>query len=161
MRKLLFAVCLSVIPAVAADVYTFTVPAGENVSGPAGLTLTGWGYSLHNDSSSLWLVPTGISVGTFLHATPDLLFDFPDVSPGATATELYNPVTPSGLYQFFGMRTRRDSSTRARSTSARNGGMETRQGVAATWFRLRRARANRIRRVLAPLPRQRQRGWPY
>jgi len=101
MRKLLFAVCLSVIPAMAADVYTFTVPAGENVSGPAGLTLTGWGYSLHNDSSSLWLVPTGISVGTFLHATPDLLFDFPDVSPGATATELYNPVTPSGLYQIL------------------------------------------------------------
>ena len=42
MRKLLFAVCLSVIPAMAADLYTFTVPAGENVSGPAGLTLTGW-----------------------------------------------------------------------------------------------------------------------
>src|SRR6185437_2145415 len=101
MRKLLFAVCLSVIPAVAADVYTFTVPAGENVRGPAGLTLTGWGYSLHNDSSSLWLVPTGLSVGTFLHATPTLLFDFPDVSPGATATELYNPVTPSGLYQIL------------------------------------------------------------
>ncbi len=101
MQKLILAVCLSVIPAMAADVYTFTVPAGENVSGPAGFTLTGWGYSLHNESSSLWLVPTGLSAGTFLHATPNLLFDFPDLAPGATATELYNPVTPSGLYEIL------------------------------------------------------------
>jgi hypothetical protein len=101
MRTLLLAVLLSAIRAMAADVYTFTVPPGENVSGPTGLTLTGWGYSIHNDSSSLWLVPNGLSVGSFLHATPNLLFDFPDVAPGATATELYNPVTPSGLYQIL------------------------------------------------------------
>ena len=101
MQKLLVAVLFSVIPAMAANVYTFTVPAGENVSGPGGFTLTGWGYSLHNESSSYWLVPTGLSVGTFLHATPSLLFDFPDLGPGTTATELYNPVTPSGLYQIL------------------------------------------------------------
>lgn len=101
MRKLLFVAFLWVIPAMAADVYTFTVPSGENVSGPAGLTLTGWGYSIHNESSSFWLVPTGLSAGTFLHATPSLLFDFPDLGPGMTATELYNPVTPSGLYQIL------------------------------------------------------------
>jgi hypothetical protein len=33
MHKLLLAVCLSAIPAMAADMYTFTVPAGENASG--------------------------------------------------------------------------------------------------------------------------------
>ena len=101
MRKLLLAVSLSVIPAMAANIYTFTVPAAENVSGPAGLTLTGWGYSIHNESSSLWLVTTGLSVGTFLYATPTLLFNFPDVAPGATVDVPYNPVTPSGLYQIL------------------------------------------------------------
>ena len=99
MQKLLLGACLLAIPAMAANVYTFTVPAGENVSGPGGLTLTGWGYSIHNESSSLWLVPTGLSVGTFLYATPTLLFDFPDIAPGKTVDVPYNPVTPSGLYE--------------------------------------------------------------
>jgi hypothetical protein len=101
MQKLLLAVCLSAIPAMATDIYTFTVPAAENVSGPAGLTLTGWGYSIHNESSSLWLVTTGLSSGTFLHATPKLLFDFPDIAPGATVTVPYNPVTPAGLFEIL------------------------------------------------------------
>jgi len=101
MQKLLLAVCLSAIPAMATDIYTFSVPAGENVSGPAGLTLTGWGYSIHNESSSLWLVTTGLSSGTFLHATPKLLFDFPDVAPGTTVTVPYNPVTPAGLFEIL------------------------------------------------------------
>jgi hypothetical protein len=101
MHKLLLAVCLSAIPAIAADMYTFTVPAGENVSGPAGLTLTGWGYSIHNESNSLWLVTTGLSSGTFLNATPKLLFDFPDIAPGATVTVPYDPVTPAGLFEIL------------------------------------------------------------
>src|ERR1700761_8983862 len=101
MRKLLFAICLSAIPAMAADIYTFTVPAAENVSGPAGLSLTGWGYTIHNESSSLWLVTTGLSAGTFLQATPMVLFDFPDIAPGATIDVPYNPVTPAGLYQIL------------------------------------------------------------
>jgi hypothetical protein len=101
MRKLLFAICLSAIPAMAAEIYTFTVPAAENVSGPAGLSLTGWGYTIHNESSSLWLVTTGLSAGTFLHATPTVLFDFPDIAPGATIDVPYNPVTPAGLYQIL------------------------------------------------------------
>jgi hypothetical protein len=85
----------------AADIYIFTVPAAENVSGPAGLSLTGWGYSIHNESSSFWLVTTGLSVGTFLHATPMLLFDFPDLAPGATVNVPYDPVIPAGLYQIL------------------------------------------------------------
>src|ERR1700751_864576 len=101
MRKLLFAICLSAIPAMAADIYTFTVPAAENVSGPAGLTLTGWGYSIHNESSSLWLVTTGLSSGTFISATPKLLFDFPDIAPGATVMVPYNPVSPAGLFEIL------------------------------------------------------------
>ncbi len=101
MRKLLLALSLLAIPAMAADVYTFTVPNGENVSGLGGLTLTGWGYSIHNESSSLWLVTTGLSSGAFQHASPKLLFDFPDLAPGATVDMPYNPVTPSGLFQIL------------------------------------------------------------
>ena len=55
MRSLFIAVCLAAIPMMGADIYTFTVPDGVTITSPAGL-LTGWGYSLHNESSSLWLV---------------------------------------------------------------------------------------------------------
>ncbi len=98
MRSLFLALCLSAIPATAANVYTFTVPDAVTVASPAGLT-TGWGYSLHNESSSLWLVTTDLSAGTFQYATPDLIFDFPDLAPGATVTVPYNSVTAAGLYQ--------------------------------------------------------------
>ena len=101
MRTILLALSLSAIPAMAANIYTFTVPAGENVSGPAGLSLTGWGYSIHNESSSLWLVPTGLTSGSFLYATPKLLFDFPYLAPGATVTIPYNPATPAGLFEIL------------------------------------------------------------
>jgi MYXO-CTERM domain-containing protein len=82
----------------AADMYTFTVPDAVTVGSAAG-SVTGWGYSLHNESSSLWLVTTDLSAGTFQHATPDLIFDFPDLGPGATVTVPYDPLTPAGLYQ--------------------------------------------------------------
>lgn len=98
MRSLFLVLCLSAIPATAADVYTFTVTDAVAVTSPAGLT-TGWGYSLHNESSSLWLVTTDLSAGTFQNATPDQIFDFPDLAPGATVTVPYDPVTPAGLYQ--------------------------------------------------------------
>jgi hypothetical protein len=102
MRKFFLTICLSALPMMAADIYTFSVSPAENVSGPAGLTLTGWGYTIHNESTSNWLVTTNLSAGTFLHATPDLLFDFPDLAPGATATAPYNPVPPgAGLYQLL------------------------------------------------------------
>jgi hypothetical protein len=84
----------------AADMYTFTVPDAVTVASPAGLE-TGWGYILHNESSSLWLVTTNLSAGTFQHATPDLIFDFPDLAPGGTVTVPYDPVTQAGLYQIL------------------------------------------------------------
>jgi len=101
MRKLTLAIFLSVLPAMAADVYTFSVLGPETVSGPPGApTVTGWGYSIQNQSSTNWLVTTSLTAGLFLHATPQVLFDFPDVTPGATVTVPYDPVPPaSGLYQ--------------------------------------------------------------
>lgn len=99
MRNSVFiAVLLSVMPAMAAEVYDFNVlPGTTAITGAPGATI-GWGYSIHNDSSSLWLVTTDLSAGTFQHATPDLLFDFPDLAPGATVTVPYNPSTAAGLY---------------------------------------------------------------
>src|SRR5689334_6904886 len=85
MRKILFAICFLALPALAADIYTFDVSGPLTVSGPGGVSvLTGWGYSIHNDSTSFWLVTTHLSAGTFQHATPELLFDFADLAPGAT-----------------------------------------------------------------------------
>lgn len=85
MRRFSLLICLSALPAMAANIYTFSVSPAEDVSGPAGLTLTGWGYTIHNESTTNWLVTTNLSAGTFLHATPHLLFDFPDLAPGGTA----------------------------------------------------------------------------
>jgi hypothetical protein len=105
MKTLFAAILLSAIQAMAADVYTFSPLGPENVSGPGGVpTLTGWGYTLQNQSSSDWLVTSNLTAEAFLHATPQLLFDFPDLAPGATVTALYNPVPPgaeTGLYQIL------------------------------------------------------------
>lgn len=102
MRTILLAICLSVLPALAAETYTFDISPAENVSGPSGLfTLTGWGYTLQNQSSTDWLVTTSLDAGTFQYATPQLLFDFPDLAPGASVTVPYDPVTPAGLYQIL------------------------------------------------------------
>jgi hypothetical protein len=101
MRTLLMAICLSVLPVTAAELYTFTPLGPETLSGPGGVgSVTGWGYTIQNQSSSDWLVTTGLTAGAVFHAIPELLFDFPAVAPGATATVLYNPGPPAnGLYQ--------------------------------------------------------------
>lgn len=102
MRTLVLAICLSALPGGAANIYSFGVSPAENVIGPGGLpTVTGWGYTIHNESGSDWLVTTNLTAGAFLYATPTLLFDFPDVAPGATADVPYNPVTAAGLYQIL------------------------------------------------------------
>jgi len=102
MRKLLLAICLSALPGLAADMYTFDVSPAENVSGPGGLfTLTGWGYTIQNQSSSDWLVTTSLGADSFLYATPQLIFNFPDLAPGTNVTVPYDPVTPAGLYQIL------------------------------------------------------------
>jgi hypothetical protein len=102
MRTLFLAICLSALPCLAADIYTFNISPAENVSGPGGLfTLTGWGYTIQNQSSSDWLVTAGIDASTFLHATPQAIFDFPDLAPGTSVTVPYDPITPAGLYQIL------------------------------------------------------------
>lgn len=100
MRKLVLTLCLLAIPAAADSVYTFTVSDAVSASSLAG-SITGWGYTIHNESDSLWLVTTALSSGSFQYATPTLLFDFPDLAPGATVTGPFDPLTSTGLFQII------------------------------------------------------------
>jgi len=81
------------------DVLTFDlIPESGDVSGPAGSTV-GWGYSITNESITDWLLTTNLVSDSFLYGSPTPLFDFPEVAPGTTATESFDPVGLAGLYQ--------------------------------------------------------------
>jgi len=82
-----------------ADVYDFNlIPANGSVSGPAGSTV-GWGYSITNESTTDWLLTTNLNSDSFLNGTPNLLFDFPEVAPGATVTETFDLINGIGLFE--------------------------------------------------------------
>ncbi len=88
---------LAAVPSWAAEVYTFDVlPSSGQIFGEPGETI-GWGYSLTNQSSSLWLLTTALSPGSFLFGTPSLLFDFPILAPGATITVPFDAANLTGL----------------------------------------------------------------
>ncbi len=74
------------------------LPSDGNVSGPAG-SLVGWGYSITNQSTSDWFLATNLNSDSFSNGTPTLLFDFPEVAPGATVTEPFDPVNGIGIYE--------------------------------------------------------------
>jgi PEP-CTERM motif len=85
-----------------ADSLTFTVTPMD-VSGPAGTTV-GWGFSITNTSTSGdYLDLSGIDSDLFASAdgVPDAsIFLFPNLAPGQSATQLYDPVDQLGLFQF-------------------------------------------------------------
>jgi hypothetical protein len=84
-----------------ADSLTFTVIPAD-VSGPAGTTV-GWGFSITNTSTSDYLDISGIDSDLFASAngTPDAsIFPFPNLAPGQTVTQLYDPLDNLGLFQF-------------------------------------------------------------
>lgn len=74
------------------------LPAGGNVSGPAGSTV-GWGYEITNSDTDNWLSVWGLSADLFLNGSPMSLFDFPSLAPGASVTVPYDEVSGLGLYQ--------------------------------------------------------------
>jgi len=82
-----------------ADSFTFDlIPGSGNVTGPAGSTV-GWGYSITNDSVADWLLTTNLNSDSFADGTATSLFDFPEVAPGATVTEAFDPINGIGLYE--------------------------------------------------------------
>lgn len=87
------------VSSLAADIYAFSlIPAGGNIGGAPGAPI-GWGYSIENQSSSLWLVTTNLDGGVFQHGTPSIFFDFPDLAPGETVTVTYDAALFTGLQQ--------------------------------------------------------------
>lgn len=97
MKLAFAALLLSVVPVMAADVYDFSVlPPGGAIAGDPGSTI-GWGYSIQNESTSLWLVTTGLDMSLFQHGTPNFLFDFPAIAPGGSVTLPFDEAGGTGL----------------------------------------------------------------
>ncbi len=97
MQIRILALCLFAVSVRAADIYTLDVPPAVTAESAAGVT-SGWGYSLNNQSSSLWLVTTDLSADTFQYAVPDLVFDFPDLAPSTSVSIPYDPIAATGLF---------------------------------------------------------------
>ncbi len=99
MKRFLVVVLLfTAVPAWTAETYTFSVlPVDGHVAGAPGETV-GWGYSIDNQSTSQWLVTTGLAPGSFQFGTPNLLFDFPILAPDSSLTSPFNPAGLTGLF---------------------------------------------------------------
>lgn len=127
-RRFVTAICFLLLAAVpkliyADQIYTFsTIPMSGNLSGTPGSTI-GWGYSIANQSRTDWLLATNLSADSFAYGTPTLLFDFPEVAPGATVMQLFDPVDSTGLYQI------------ALNAGASNGSVDSGNFIlSAQWF---------------------------
>jgi hypothetical protein len=84
---------------VSADSFTFdTLPTSGDILGLPGSRI-GWGYTLTNTSLTNWLVPTSLGSDPFLAATPNAIFDFPILAPGATLSVAYDSLTGIGLFE--------------------------------------------------------------
>jgi hypothetical protein len=96
-RCALYLFCLASV--LRADSFTFDLlPTGGSISGTAG-SVIGWGYSITNESTADWLVISHLNSDPFVDATPNVLFDFPILAPGATATASYDHVLGTGLME--------------------------------------------------------------
>ena len=87
MKLFLIVVLLfAAVPGWTAEVYTFSLlPDDGSIAGGPGQTV-GWGYSIENQSTTHWLVTTGLAPGSFQFGTPELFFDFPILAPGSSVT---------------------------------------------------------------------------
>jgi hypothetical protein len=84
-----------------ANSYTFSaLPGSGNSSVGPGSTI-GWGYSITNNSSTDWLVITGLSAGSNPNVSANpYFFDYPSIAPGSSRVVPYNPFSPYG-YAFM------------------------------------------------------------
>jgi hypothetical protein len=83
----------------AAEVYTFNISTPATATDSSGFAVNGWGYSIANQSDSLWLVLTNLNADPVQYADPATLFDFPILAPGQSAMQPYDQLTQAGLYQ--------------------------------------------------------------
>ena len=98
MKLFLIAVLfLAAVPGWAAEVYTFNLlPDDGSIAGGAGQTV-GWGYSIENQSTTHWLVTSGLAPSSFQFGTPELLFDFPILAPGSSVSVPFDAGASTGL----------------------------------------------------------------
>jgi hypothetical protein len=86
-----------------ADSVSFkTDPDPGDVSGPAGSTV-GWGYTITNNSATDYLDISDIDSDLFAATDgfPDAsIFNFPNLAPGQSITQAYDPTDGLGLFQF-------------------------------------------------------------
>ena len=81
--------------------WTFdTIPSGGSVSAPSP-GLAQWGYTITNQSDTLWLVIDNFNQDPFTNGTGLDTFDYPILAPGGTATGtlfdfLWDPGLPNG-----------------------------------------------------------------
>jgi hypothetical protein len=97
--KLLFVVVLllAVVPAWTAEIHTFSLlPADGRIAGAPGETI-GWGYSIENQSTTHWLVTSGLAPGSLQFGTPDLIFDFPILAPSSIRAVSFDAAASEGL----------------------------------------------------------------
>ena len=73
------------------------IPASGDLSAAPGATV-GWGYTVTNPETEFWLAPYSLDTDTFLSGTPNSLFLFPILGPGASLTVPYDSL--DGLYEF-------------------------------------------------------------
>ena len=57
------------------------------------------GYSITNESTTDWLLTINLNSDAFLDGTANSLFDFPEVAPGTTVTDAFDPINSIGLYE--------------------------------------------------------------
>jgi hypothetical protein len=98
--KLIAAIALLIAaaPSWAAEIYTFgLLPQSGRIGGAPGTTI-GWGYSIENESTDYWLVTTNLATGPFAFGTPQVLFDFPILAPGASVTVPFDYDMFAGLF---------------------------------------------------------------
>jgi len=85
-----------------ADAIVLFMATPTDVSGPAGTTV-GWGYTITNNTTTDYLdisdIDSDLSLAT--DGVPDAsIFNFPNLAPGETATQDYDPGDDLGLFQF-------------------------------------------------------------
>jgi hypothetical protein len=103
-RKAIFSILsvalamLAMSPQARADSWTFSlVPGNGAIYGSPSSTI-GWGYTITNQSTTNWLMLTGLSADLFQNGTPGSLFDFPILPPASTITVAFNFGLGTGLY---------------------------------------------------------------
>jgi hypothetical protein len=98
--KLLILVMLIWTTMASADTFEFSLlPSNANLSAAAGQTV-GWGFEVHNTSTTNYLVASSLNSDLFQQGTANAFFLDVVLAPDASITVQYDPLAGTGLYEF-------------------------------------------------------------